>query len=243
MPPQHAILTYHSLDETGSVISVRPAVFAAQMAALAASGVAVVRLGDLLRTPGPAVALTFDDGFVNFAAAAIPLLERYKFPATVFLVTDYCGKRNDWPGQWKNVPRWPLMDWPQIRELSAGGVDFGAHTVTHPDLARLDAAAAAREIEGSKGRIEDELGRPVESFAYPYGAATPEVRRLVAQHYRWGCSTRLGYVTSRSPREMLERLDVYYLSCGCFFRQLFAGWARGYLGLRGRLRAWRTRRS
>ena len=243
MPSQRAILTYHSLDESGSVISVRPDVFARQMAALAASGVRVVRLGELLRTPGRAVALTFDDGFVNFAEAAAPVLARHKFPATVFLVTDYCGKRNDWPGQWSSVPRWPLMGWPQIRELSAAGIEFGAHTATHPDLARLDAAAAAREIEGPKGRIEDALGRPVESFAYPYGTATPEVRRMVAQHYRWGCSTRLGYVTVGSPHEMLERLDVYYLSCGCFFRSLFAGWARGYLGLRGAVRRWRTRRS
>jgi peptidoglycan/xylan/chitin deacetylase (PgdA/CDA1 family) len=237
VPPQHAILTYHSLDDSGSVISVSPAAFARQMAALTASGVRVVRLPELRSAPGPAVALTFDDGFVNFAGVAAPVLSRYGFPATVFLVTDYCGKQNDWPGQWSSVPRLPLMDWPQIRDLSATGFDFGAHTATHPDLSRLDPGRAAEEVAGSKRRIEDALGCKVESFAYPYGGATPEVRRLVAEHFVTGCSTRLGYVTPASPREALERLDVYYLSCDCFFRSLFGRSSRWYLGLRGAARA------
>jgi peptidoglycan/xylan/chitin deacetylase (PgdA/CDA1 family) len=236
---RHAILTYHSLDESGSVISVRPAEFARQMEALAASGVRVARLAELRSSPGPAVALTFDDGFENFATAAAPVLARHGFPATVFLVTDHCGRQNDWPGQWPGIPRLPLMDWNRIREWSAAGVEFGAHTATHPDLSQLEAERGREEILASQRRIEDVTGRPVISFAWPYGVMTAELRRLVAEEFAAGCSTRLGYVRAQSAPEALERLDVHYLSHPYLFRHLFGAAARAYLGLRAVLREWR----
>jgi peptidoglycan/xylan/chitin deacetylase (PgdA/CDA1 family) len=235
------ILTYHSLDESGSVISVRPATFGRQMEALAASGVRVVRLAEV--RSGPGVALTFDDGFENFTEVAAPVLARYGFPATVFLVTDYCGRQNDWPGQWAGAPRLSLMSWSRIQELSAAGIEFGAHTATHPDLSRLDGERAREEIVTSKRRIEDTTGRAVESFAYPYGAMNVEVRRLVAENFVVGCSTRLGYVRADSPREALARLEVYYLAWPGMFRRLFGVATRSYLGLRGVLREWKTLRS
>lgn len=215
--------------------------FAAQMEALAASGARVVRLAELRSAPGPAVALTFDDGFENFAEAAAPVLARCGFPATVFLVTDHCGRQNDWSGQWTAVPRLPLMGWSRIQELSAAGIEFGAHTATHPDLSGLELGRAREEILTSKRRIEEATGRPVESFAYPYGAMNPQVRRLVAEHFRAGCSTRLGYVGDNSPPEALERLDVYYLAWPGLFKRLFGLAARSYLGLRGALREWKNR--
>jgi len=234
---RRAILTYHSLDDSGSVISVRPELFRRQMEALAGSSVKVVRLADLLSTPGPAVALTFDDGFQNFAEVAAPVLARYEFPATVFLVTNYCGGRNDWPGQWASVPRLPLMSWSTISELSGAGVKFGAHTATHPDLARVEETAAREEILSSKRRVEEATGKAVVSFAYPYGAMPEAARRIVAEHFTVGCSTRLGWVTESSRPETLERLDVYYLSRLYLFRHLFEPPARWYLGIRAALRA------
>jgi peptidoglycan/xylan/chitin deacetylase (PgdA/CDA1 family) len=237
---RRAILTYHSLDDSGSVISVLPAVFRAQMRALQESGVPVVPLRDLLAAAGPAVALTFDDGFQNFAEVAAPELARLGFPATVFLVTGYCGRSNDWPGQWSGIPRLALMSWPAIEDLSRAGLSFGAHTATHPDLSRLAESAARDEVLGSKRCLEDRLGRPVEAFAYPYGCASGPVRRLVAEHFAVGCGTRLGFVTADSSPEAVERLDVYYLSRLCLFRRLFDTPARWYLGLRGLLREWKA---
>src|SRR3954470_8233749 len=92
--PSCAVLTYHSLDESGSVISIRPDVFRRQMQTLAANGVKVVPLEDLFAHPG-AVAITFDDGFANLADHALPVLEHLGLPATIFVVSGYCGKRNN----------------------------------------------------------------------------------------------------------------------------------------------------
>ncbi|HYM13347.1 MAG TPA: polysaccharide deacetylase family protein [Bryobacterales bacterium] len=239
MLSRRAILTYHSLDDSGSVISVRPELFARQMEALAAAGLRVVPLAELRSAPAPAVALTFDDGFQNFATVAAPVLARHGFPATVFLVTDYCGGWNDWPSQRAGIPRLPLLSWPQIADLSRAGIEFGAHTATHPDLAKLDEAAAREEILSSKRRVEDSAGRPAQSFAYPYGSMNEPARRLVAEHFTAGCSARLGWVTEASPPEALERLDVYYLSRLYLFRGLFGSPARWYLGLRAALREWK----
>src|SRR5258708_5988741 len=93
-----AILTYHSLDDSGSVISVSPQVFAEHMRILHELNVKVISLSEVRNLQGATppgdhcVILTFDDGFQNIYEHGLPILQRYGFPATVFLVTDYCGK-------------------------------------------------------------------------------------------------------------------------------------------------------
>ena len=237
MHSRRAILTYHSVDDSGSVISVRRENFLDQMQALA--GAKVVRLSELLSVPGPAVALTFDDGFRNFAEVAAPILSRHGFPATIFLVTDHCGGYNDWPSGALEVPRLPLMDWATIQEMSRGGFEFGSHSATHPDLARLDEDTARHEILSSKQRIEDVTGRAVKAFAYPYGSMTTATRNIVAENFDLGCSTRMGWVSAASDAAALERIDVYYLSHSYLWQRLFGTPARWYLGLRGALREWK----
>ena len=241
MPPTRAILTYHSLEASRSVISLRPEIFRRHMRSLVEQKIAVVSLEDILspRHDGetqPAVALTFDDGFADFLYGAYPLLHENHFPATVFLVSGYCGKMNDWRSQRSGLGERPLLGWSDIEELSRQGIEFGAHSVTHPDLTKLPLAAATEEILSSQEQIEDHLGRPVKHFAYPYGAESKALRELVSEHFTRGCSTRLGYLRPDSPRESLERIDVYYLGNRFWFRHLFGAPTTQYLGLRATLR-------
>ena len=245
MPPTRAILTYHSLDASGAVVSLRPEIFRQHIRSLVVQGIAVVSLEDILgprrsEETQPAVALTFDDGFADFSPQAFPWLLQYAFPATVFLVSGYCGKTNDWPSQPPGLGGRALLGWSEIEELSRQGIEFGAHSVTHPDLTRLPLAAAREEILSSRKQIEDRVGRPVKAFAYPYGAESRPLRELVAEHFNRGCSTRLGYLRPDSPRESLERIDVYYLRNRFWFRRLFGAPTAGYLGLRATLRSWRS---
>ena len=170
MNRRSAILTYHSLDDRGSVISVAPELFRRQMEWLAGAGIPVVPLAAIRNTPG-AVALTFDDGFVNFFEHALPLLARHRFPATVFVVSGRCGHRNRWDQKMKGIPDLELMGWSELASAAAAGVTVGAHTVTHPFLTALQDADLERELALCRATIEDRMGRPVESFAYPYGDA------------------------------------------------------------------------
>jgi len=85
--------------------------------------------------------------------------------------------------------RYRATGWTQIREMTAGGLLMGAHTVSHPILSRLDADRAAAEITGSGRRLEEELGAWPRWFAYPQGGPadyTDETREIVAGHFA-GC--------------------------------------------------------
>src|SRR5689334_5225629 len=159
MTAPSAILTYHSLDKSGSVISVEPSLFHRQMQALVANGIKVAALDKVFEHPG-SVAITFDDGFANLCDHALPLLESLGLPATIYVVSGYCGKHNNWPTQPDGIPQLPLMDWAALRRLPSL-FSLGAHTVNHPDLRTLDEGDIEREMRDSREEIEQRTGRPV----------------------------------------------------------------------------------
>ncbi|MGH9945833.1 MAG: polysaccharide deacetylase family protein, partial [Pyrinomonadaceae bacterium] len=134
------------------------------------------------------------------------------FKATVFLVTDFCGKYNDWAGNPRELPRSKLLSWQEIRELSEAGVEFGSHTRTHPDLRKLPPERVKNEMVESKSEIENILGCETTAFAYPYGRHNGTSRRIAEQAFASACSTKLGKVGVGSDRFCLERVDTYYLS-------------------------------
>lgn len=209
-----AILTYHSLDDSGSPISVPPVVFRAQARWLASGRVRVVSVEELLTLPDSrdAVALTFDDGFENFRAVAAPVLAEFQLPATVFVVTDRVGETNAWGGQADpRVPTLPLMTWDGLAEVAAAGVELGAHTRTHPHLPRLDDAAVAEEVGGSVEAIATRTGRSPRGFAYPYGAADERAVAAARLACGYAVTTRMASVAEGDDRHLLPRLDAYYL--------------------------------
>ena len=242
-----AILTYHAIDEAGSVLSTSPHLFAQQMQVLADSGVRIVPLTDLPNrisagsTDAPVVALTFDDGFLSVYEHALPVLAHYGFTATVFVVSDYCGRTNAWPSQPAWVAAQPLMGWRELRELGRAGVRPGCHTRSHPDLRSLPPSEMSQQLTGAKARIEDALGMPVEAFAYPYGAYDRGVRALVAAHFSLACATSLGFVGSDSDPFALERLDMCYLRRPALLARLFTLPVRGYIRVRRTVRDLRVR--
>jgi peptidoglycan/xylan/chitin deacetylase (PgdA/CDA1 family) len=233
-----AILAYHSLDDSGSVISTSPRVFAEQMRILFKLGADIVSLKEIARRkdssgPGkPTIAITFDDGFRNVYEQGFPVLRQYGFPATVFLVTDYCGGMNSWPSQPAGIMRQPLLSWTQIKEMNQAGITFGSHTRTHPYLTELSPHNAEQELVGSKKVIEDALGLPVDTFAYPYGSCNDMVKELARTHFALACSTALGFVHRQSDRFALERLDMYYCRRANLVRHLFSPLASPYIRLR-----------
>lgn len=233
------ILTYHSLDESGSVISTAPETFRRQMKFLSENGYKVVSLNELINllsednTPLlKTIALTFDDGFQNFFTKAFPILDEFGFKATVFLVTDFCGKNNDWVGNPTNFPPSKLLSWEEIKELHNYGIEFGNHTQTHPDLTKISAVQAENEITESKAKIEDMLGSDVTTFAYPFGKFNQSIKQIVEKEHKAACSTNLGKIQSGSDYFSLERVDTYYLSNLKIFNQLSSRSFDGYMFFR-----------
>ena len=238
------ILTYHSIDTSGSVLSVTPAGFRAHLASLAANGFSAIRFNQLVDAfegraalPPKPVVLTFDDAFANFHEHAAPALRAAGFPATVFVVAGHVGKSNDWPGQGPSIPRLPLLDWPALRDLVAAGIEVGSHTFTHPYLDRMPADRLEHELAGSRRALEDGTGAPVTTLAYPFGSHNAGSIAVARSQYRAACTTRLATARATQDRLLLPRLDVYYLREPRRFERLGTPLGSAYLAARALGRA------
>lgn len=112
-----------------------------------------------------------------------------------------------------NVPQGPrMLGWKQIEEMSAHGMEFGAHTVSHPDLTQVSSAQALRELGDSKDDIESRLRSKVLTFAYPYGTSshwTPALG-ILAQRvgFQGVATTDSGAVTATTDVRRLPRISL-----------------------------------
>jgi peptidoglycan/xylan/chitin deacetylase (PgdA/CDA1 family) len=230
------VLMYHSIaddDESAAHAYYRtktsPAVLAGQLKYLHDHGYTACSLAQALHRlqehdTAKLVVLTFDDGYQDFYRHAFPLLSQYGFSATVFLPTAYIG---DVPLPFKGTN---CLTWDEVRELNQHGIRFGSHTVTHPQLRTLTALAAREEITNSKMTIEEKLGCPVDSFAYPYAFPQTDLEfkkrlrdTLLAAGYQCGVCTTVGRANRSSEPLFLERLPVN----SCDDQALFAAKLEG----------------
>ena len=110
-----------------------------------------------------------------------------------------------------SLNRRSMLSWTEIQEMTRWGIIFGAHALNHPDLTRIPRERMEAEIRDSKKIIENTLGTPVSSFAYPYGRYNDNIRELVQRHFACACSDELGLMSEASDLYALERVDAYYL--------------------------------
>ncbi|MEW1719038.1 polysaccharide deacetylase family protein [Streptomyces sp. NPDC093109] len=162
-------------------LSVSPEAFADQMELLHTRGFTPVtparlagawRAGDPL--PERPVLITFDDGYAGVRRHALPVLASYSFAAGLFVSTGWLRGRYDTGG----APD-TMLDWDEVRELAAAGVEIGGHSHTHPQLDQLDDARLTFEIRRCREILATELGTPPASFAYPFGYSSRRVRHTV----------------------------------------------------------------
>jgi peptidoglycan/xylan/chitin deacetylase (PgdA/CDA1 family) len=163
----------------------------------------------LARTPlpGKAVLLTFDGGYLDFFEYAFPLLKRFDFTATVFLVAESVGKTNSWEKADSEEVR--LMGWPEIRQLRDEGIEFGSMSATYQLLTGLSATEIVREGAKSRAILERGLGKSVKCFAYPYGTVDKIVEHLVgAIGYNFGVSYGSEFSSFDDSLLSLPRIQV-----------------------------------
>jgi peptidoglycan/xylan/chitin deacetylase (PgdA/CDA1 family) len=190
MPQQHCtVLAYHvvgvprSHDEAAYCCSAE--VLRRQIGTLTDRGFRFVSTARVLDEPSglsavfrqPTVAITVDDGTACGAEFAAPIFREFNVPATFFVVAGRLGGTNTW--NTVNPGTRSMMSVNQLNDLASAGFTIGSHTLTHPDLRVLQADSVEQEISGSKSLLEDLLQRPVEEFAYPYGAVTQDSRTAV----------------------------------------------------------------
>lgn len=211
-----AVLTYHSIDDSGSPISVAPDAFVRHVAWLASGHVSVEPLAALVAAGSeaddrPRVALTFDDGFSNFASVAWPRLRDAGLPATVFLVSGHMGGTNVWGGRpVRGIPALPLMSWDVAARCAEEGAAIGAHSRTHPHLPALAPEAVRDELAGGRQDLCKTLGVTVTTFAYPYGAVSAEVTAAAGALFDVACTTEHRPLAGDDARALVPRLDMIY---------------------------------
>lgn len=175
------VLMYHKVNDlSGNPVTVPVSLFEEQMAQVRDLGYAVVGVNDVLDhfsqgTPLPprAVLITFDDGYRDNLFNAAPILSRYGYPAVVFVPIGYLDSSRPLPHEESLVARGivnPTLDWSELAELEAAGIQVESHGISHRPLANLQIDEAAREITLSKLRLEERLGRPVRAFAFVKGS-------------------------------------------------------------------------
>ncbi len=218
-PRKIPILMYHSVSDQAtpkySPFAISPALFAQQVeylhqqnyTPLTVTQFMAIRSGN---EPWPArpVLLTFDDGLDDFYTGALPVLQQYHFPATLYVVTGYMNGTSRWLLAEGEGNR-PMLTWERLAEIQAAGVECGGHTHYHPQLDTIPLTRAREEIVQCKKILEDRLGRQIYSFAYPYGYHTAAVKQAVQEAgYTSACAVKYEMCAENTDPFALKRLMV-----------------------------------
>lgn len=220
--PRIPILMYHSIREGISDrrryydINTSPRQFVQHMKFLKDEGFRSVHLSEAvnaLASDQPdfdkCVAITFDDGYRDFATDAYPVLSRFDQTATLFVPSGLIqDQRARFLGR-------DCLTWGELRELHKKGIQIGSHSVTHRELKAMSKADLEEEVVRSKNMIEDKLGQAVTSFSYPYAfpetdaVFTKALREMLRDHgYENGVTTILGTANRLSDRFFLPRVPA-----------------------------------
>jgi peptidoglycan/xylan/chitin deacetylase (PgdA/CDA1 family) len=157
-------------DQLGFGLSVTPADFDAQMNHMAKLGYRSITLSDLdnpANHDGKTFVITFDDGYADFHDVAIPIMQKYGFKGTCYIITGLVG----YPS---------FMSWVQVVDSVKQGMTVGSHTINHPNLPTLKAATLRQEVSQSRTILES-MGLPVSDFCYPSGKYDTDVIAAVRE--------------------------------------------------------------
>ena len=187
------ILMYHMIRDAVpgkkfNSLRVSPEAFEAQIRYLHEKGWHSYTMSEAIvqkeSLPAKSVVITFDDGYRDNLINALPILKKYAFKATIYLVNDRHNR--DWSGYRKaknegaGLKDEPKLSDDEVRELLESGlIEIGAHTLTHANLKNLDKAQSEREICGSKEEIEKLFNTACQTFAYPFGLYDPKDKNIV----------------------------------------------------------------
>lgn len=200
------VLNYHKIDDLDISLSVLPRDFDAQMRYLKENDYHTITPDELyeslsgnLELPENPVLITFDDGYADNYYNAYPILKKYDFNATIFVISSFLGTKDHY------------ITWDQAREMAANGISIQSHTVDHRSMTDLTDDQLRAELTDSKKKIEEEMGTPVEFIAYPTGAYNLHIAQLVKDAgYKAAFTIKYGNVDKASNIYALERVPIFH---------------------------------
>jgi len=205
------IVVYHSVrpyqrgeSEYQDLYDITPELFEKQLSYLNKNGFTTISFSAVAdyfdnSTPLPEkpIILSFDDSWGNQYEYAFPLLKEYKTTGTFFVFTN-------------SLSRGKHLTWNEVREMQKAGMEIGSHTKTHPFLDDIkDETLLRKEISGSKEILEESLGTPIRSFAYPFGEHESEsLKEVENAGYKVARTLRKGTLQKESERYQMPAFLV-----------------------------------
>lgn len=223
------ILAYHSISHNRKdSLTVQVSEFENQMAWLHRKGYRSITLAEYMsnnfKKGEQIVIITFDDGYSDNYHCAFPILKKYGFVATIFLVSDYVNTDHvfhwDVPKISSQLPSslYHIVGWDQVHEMADAGIEFGSHSCTHPELTKISQELCKEEIHRSRSDIQNNLGCEVVSFSYPRGNLNQQTIQIV-KDAGYSCAIvtppRSGIPLSNYT---LRRVGIYYENTFWTFR-------------------------
>jgi len=199
------ILLYHhvAISPIESQYYIHPENFALQMKALDEWGYTPIPLSLLVKAieegaklPEKPVVISFDDGRLDIYETAFPIMQEYDFPGVFYVISGGLGDEG-------------LVGVVELQEMAAAGWEIGSHSHSHADLSKISGDASYREVVSSREVLEDALGFPVRSFAYPFGTITEKAGQQV-HIAEYESAAGLGHTDSQGPGNLfyLQRRPI-----------------------------------
>jgi len=200
------VLNYHLIsNQKINSLAITPQEFDEQMSYLHNNGYTTISPDQLLDyiqysnpLPENPILITFDDGYCDTYLEAYPIMKKYNFTATVFLITDYVGNNSRY------------LSWEQVKEMHDDGFTFGSHTLDHISLADATNEYVEYQLTKSREAIEWRLKEPIKYFAYPRGFYKQTSTQLLQQTgYRGAFTVNLGRNKTNSDIFALNRIPIF----------------------------------
>jgi len=198
------ILMYHDLgvpngqDQGHRPYILDPKVFDSQMSEIKKTGSCVLTLSEWMvsKPEQSSIILTFDDGHVSNYEWALPILMKYQLTGTFFVTAGQVGKGE-------------TLNWQQMRDMHALGMEIGSHTLTHRPPSLLTDTELRYELEESRKVLEDGLGAPVTTISSPTGFFNPRMVSIAREvGYQALCFGKIGLVRRTDDPLALKRIAV-----------------------------------
>ena len=203
------VLSYHSISDETSPVSLNIRIFEKQINFLRKLGYVTINFNEIDPNKKNQIIITFDDGYKDILINALPILKRNNFKATCFFVTNQIGKNNHWDKQKENFKNKNIMSHEDIRIWFNSGMSVQSHSHNHLDLTKLSNIDIIKELEISKKFFKDKLDIEAEVFCYPFGKVNKNVYEFTKKIYKNSVTTnRSRYNINKHNPFLIPRIDM-----------------------------------
>jgi len=207
--PKIPILLYHSISNDLNSDSLNLLDFEDQISFLHKNKFTSVNFNEVNSIATKQIVITFDDGYKDIVTNVLPILKKYEFKATCFVVSNFLGKYNDWDLKNSNYKKKELMNKNDVFEWINNGMTIGSHSHNHKDLTNLKDDELKNEIYHSKEYLEDLFSLPIRDFCYPFGKINYLAYKYVKKNYDNGYTTnRSRFIYNKHDPHLLPRIDM-----------------------------------